>query len=469
MDELQGIVDAILPGIKQTLNLAPSTFNLWFGGLTLGRLNEEEAVFVTPTELRKRVLETRFYKILSDALAECIGFEVNLKFESLEKNGGDPFKSGLDEPDITETPEQALEGKDRAEKINLIINDDLEDSEEKRTVVDEYTFENFIEGSSNKFAKAVCFAVARAPSTDYNPLFIYGNSGLGKTHLLCAIINYMKANKKAKRIVYKKCEEFMNELIEAISTYTTKQFKEKYRNADVLLIDDIQFIAGKVSTQEEFFHTFSYLYESNKQIILTSDRPAHEIKPLEDRLLTRFQGGLIADIQPPSPELRTAIIRKKSEQMHLNIPNELVDYMAERLHENIRQIEGVLKRLHAMFAMSDAVVTKDAVDKVISMIDPGNIPPDILINRIIEAVANYYGVSVESIKSKSKTDAVANARHAAIYIIRKMTDKSYKEIGQIFSRDHSTAMASFDKAEMLIKTKKNYENDIKKIMKEVKG
>ena len=415
------------------------------------------------------MLETRFYKVLSSALAECLGFEVKLKFESLEKRGDDPFKSKLEEPTIVETPEQAREGKERAEKINLIINDDLEDSEEKRTVVEEYTFDNFIEGSSNKFAKAVCSAVARAPSTDYNPLFIYGNSGLGKTHLLCAIINYMKAHKKAKRIVYKKCEEFMNELIEAISTYTTKQFKEKYRTADVLLIDDIQFIAGKVSTQEEFFHTFSYLYESNKQIILTSDRPAHEIKPLEDRLLTRFQGGLIADIQPPSPELRTAIIRKKSEQMHLNIPNELVDYMAERLHENIRQIEGVLKRLHAMFSMSDAVVTKDAVEKVISMIDPGNIPPDILINRILESVASYYGVTVDALKSKSKTDAVANARHAAIYIIRKMTDKSYKEIGQIFSRDHSTAMASYDKAQTLIKTKKNYENDIKKIMKEVKG
>lgn len=468
MDELQVIIDAIIPGIKETLDIPLSSFNLWFGGLTLKSLDDKEALFVTPTELRRKVLESRYYDIISDHLTACIGFEVKLKFESKEANGEDPFKQNVQDAQITETPEQAKEGKERAEMINLIINDD-EGNEQKRTVVDEYTFDNFIEGSSNKFAKAVCYAVARAPSTDYNPLFIYGNSGLGKTHLLCAIINYMKLHKKANRIVYKKCEEFMNELIEAISTYTTKQFKEKYRSADVLLIDDIQFIAGKVSTQEEFFHTFSYLYESNKQIILTSDRPPHEIKPLEDRLLTRFEGGLMADIQPPSPELRTAIIRKKSEQMKLNIPNDLVEYMAERLHENIRQIEGVLKRLHAMFSMSDTVVTKEAVDKVISMIDPGNIPPDILINRIIESVANYFGVTVEAIKSKAKTDAVANARHAAIYIIRKMTDKSYKEVGQIFSRDHSTAMASFYKAETLIKTKKNYDNDIKKIMKEVKG
>ena len=465
MDELQSIVDAILPGIQEKTNSADSTFNLWFGGLKLVFLDEERAVFTTPTKLRKRFLNAKYKDFISKALEELIGFEVEVIIEDVEDEQ-EKVLADDEKSDLSETPEQKKEGEDREKKIQKIIETT---PSEKSSILDEYTFENFIEGASNKFAKAVCYAVAKAPSTDYNPLFIHGNSGLGKTHLLCAIINYMKANHKGLKIVYKKCEDFMNELISAISTYSTKEFKEKYRGADVLLIDDIQFIAGKVSTQEEFFHTFSYLYESNKQIILTSDRPPHEIKPLEDRLLTRFEGGLIADIQPPSPELRIAIIRKKSEQMHLNIPNELVDYMADRLHDNIRQIEGVLKKLHAMFAMQNEVVTKEAIDRVISVIDPGNIPNDILIERVINVTGKFFGVSPDAIKSKLKTDAVANARHVAVYIIRELTKKTYGDIGQIFSRDHSTMMASCDKVELFIKTKKNFKSDIQKIIKEVKG
>jgi chromosomal replication initiator protein len=220
----------------------------------------------------------------------------------------------------------------------------------------------------------------------------------------------MKVNSPNLKIFYKKCEDFMNELIEAISNYTTSSFKEKYRTADVLLIDDIQFIAGKVSTQEEFFHTFSYLYESNKHIILTSDRPPHEIKPLEERIRTRFEGGLIADIQHPSIELRTAIIRKKSEALGLNISTELVDYMAERLHENIRQIEGVVKKLYAFKGIyGEEEVTKESIDRAISVVDPGNIPVDILIDRIINKVSSHYGVSVEDMKSKKKTSAISKA------------------------------------------------------------
>ena len=465
MDELQGIVDAILPVIQEKTNSANSTFNLWFGGLKLVSLDEEKAIFTTPTKLRKRFLNAKYKDFISEALEELIGCQVEVSIDDVE----DEEKNLLTEDeksDLSETPEQKKEGEDREKKIQKIIETS---PSEKGSILDEYTFENFIEGASNKFAKAVCYAVAKAPSTDYNPLFIHGNSGLGKTHLLCAIINYMKANHKGLKIVYKKCEDFMNELISAISTYSTKEFKEKYRGADVLLIDDIQFIAGKVSTQEEFFHTFSYLYESNKQIILTSDRPPHEIKPLEDRLLTRFEGGLIADIQPPSPELRIAIIRKKSEQLGLNIPNDLVDYMADRLHDNIRQIEGVLKRLHAMFAMNNEEVTKEAIDGVISVIDPGNIPTDILIDRVINVTAKFFGVSQESLKSKIKTDSVANARHVAAYVIRELTKKSYKDIGKIFSRDHTSIMHSCDKVELNMKTKKNYKSDIQRIMKEVKG
>jgi len=468
MDELQCIVDAMLPIIEANFNAAPSTFKLWFGDFILTSLDEKEAVFTTPTDLRKRILTSKYMSLISDSLKEILGFDVEVKIVSKEelqakKNEDDPL-------DFIPTKEEALENEDREKKIKTLLDDSsTANNEEKKNILDEYTFESFIEGASNKFAKAACLAVANTPATDFNPLFIHGNSGLGKTHLLCAVINHMRVKYPNLKIVYKKCEDFMNELISAISTYTTQEFKEKYRGADVLLIDDIQFIAGKVSTQEEFFHTFSYLYESNKQIILTSDRPPHEIKPLEDRLRTRFEGGLIADIQPPSSELRAAIIKKKSESIGLSVTNDLVEYMASRLHENIRQIEGVIKKLGAMNAMTGREVTKEAIDEVISVIDPGNIPVDILIDKIISTVAKYYGVSVEEIKSKKKTDAVANARHIAIYIIRKLTDKSFKEIGSIFSRDHSTVMASCERVNTNIKTMIKTDSDIKKIIKEIKG
>lgn len=466
MDEKQAIIDALLPIIEENLNAPPSTFKLWFGDFILISLEDNEAVFQTPTNLRKKILTSKYTSLISNALTEVIGFEVDIKIVSKEE-----LQTKDEEPEnLIPSKEEALENEDREKKIKTLLDDTLSaDIEEKKSILAEYTFDSFIEGASNKFAKATCVAVANVPAADYNPLFIYGNSGLGKTHLLCAIINHMRVKFPKLKIVYRKCEDFMNELIQAISTYTTQEFKEKYRGADVLLIDDVQFIAGKVSTQEEFFHTFSYLYESNKQIILTSDRPPHEIKPLEDRLRSRFEGGLIADIQPPSAELRSAIIKKKSASIGLAIPNDLVEYIASRLHENIRQIEGVIKKLGAMNAMTGREVTKEAIDEVISVIDPGNIPVDILIDKIISTVAKYYGVSVEEIKSKKKTDAVANARHIAIYIIRKLTDKSFKEIGNIFSRDHSTVMASCERVNTNIKTMIKTDSDIKKIIKEIKG
>ncbi len=468
MNDLQFIVDAMLPLIEEKFNAAPSTFKLWFGDLVLIAFDEEEAIFTTPTELRKKILISKYLHFISDSLEEVIGFKVNVKIKSIEELNKQ--ENNQNTADLIPTKEEVLENEEREKKIKTILDETPDaDISEKKNILDEYTFDSFIVGASNKFAREACIAVANNPAAEYNPLFIHGNSGLGKTHLLCAVINHMKERFPKLKIVYKKCEDFMNELISAISTYSTQEFKEKYRGADVLLIDDIQFIAGKVSTQEEFFHTFSYLYESDKQIILTSDRPPHEIKPLEDRLRTRFEGGLIADIQPPSPELRAAIIKKKSEAFELSIPNDLVDYMADRLHENIRQIEGVIKKLGAMNSMTGREITKESIDEVISIIDPGNIPLDILIDRIISTVAKYYGVEVEDLKSKKKTDAIANARQVAMYIIRKLTDKSYKDIGKIFSRDHSTVMSSCEKVTTNIKTMRKTESDIKTIIKEVKG
>ena len=460
-------MEAIMPALEERVGAAPAIFNLWFGEIALISLTESEAVFTAPTALKKKILITKYINQITNTVEEVIGFPVEVKIFTVDELNAPPAEED-DDDDDDEIPRPDPAAKDDGREE--IISEFISGSSDKPSLLDNYTFDNFVVGSSNTFAKAACMAVAKEP-TAYNPLFIYGNSGLGKTHLLYAIINYMKRNHPQLKIVYKKCETFLAELIEALQSGYVTPFKEKYRGCDVLLIDDIQFLAGKEQTQEEFFHTFSALYESEKQIILTSDRPPKDIKPLSDRLKTRFEGGLLADVQPPNFELRIAIIRKKADDLGLSISNEMVEYMAERLQNNIRQIEGALKRLFAVtsFSSSPSEVTKDKIDEVISIIDPGNIPTDAMIERILSSVSKHYGVGVEDMKSKKKTDTIAKARHVAIYLIRTMTSLTLKEIGGIFDRNHATVMASIDNVELGMKTINGYEREIKRLKKEIKG
>ena len=468
MNELLEISIALKEELRARIGSPQSSFDLWFGDFNLTSLDESRAVFSTPTKLRRQILSTRYISLIKEALTDVIGFPVEIEIYSLDEDQG--FSAGVSAPaeDMNKYFEkESLEKSERKEKkIEEILNTA---STDKRSLLDEYTFDNFIEGESNKFAKAVCYAVANGMSEDCNPLFLYGHSGLGKTHLLYAIMNHMKKKNPDIKIVYKKSETFINELIEAIANHSTAEFKEKYRSADVLMIDDIQFIAGKESTQEEFFHTFSALYEAEKLIILTSDRPPKEINPLMGRLRTRFEWGIIADIQPPSFELRTAIIKKKSKDMGLTISSSLIDYIAERLNNNIRQIEGILKKLYAIHSFTGSQITKESIDSIISIVDPGNIPNDAMVEKILIHVSKKYGVSVDDIKSKKKTDSIAGARHIAIYIIRKLTDLSLKEIGKVFGRDHSTIISSINKIELNIRTVKNYESEINLLIKEIRG
>ena len=468
MDELLSYSNLILSLLEEKMKDSPSVFKLWFEDFKLASLTDDKAVFTAPTKIRKNILSTKYQKLIADTLEEALGFPLEISIITEDEVTGSE-KSEIKTEATTPAPyfeiSDTKKDEDEEEKI---ITESISSPTGKRTLLDDYTFENFVEGDSNKFAKAACFAVAKEPNT-YNPLFIYGNSGLGKTHLLYAVINYIKKNNPEKNIVYKKCESFLDELIRAIRNGSTAAFKEKYRSCDVLLIDDIQFLAGKEQTQEEFFHTFSALYEADKQIILTSDRPPKEIKPLEDRLRTRFEGGLLADVQPPSFELRIAIIKQKADAMGLSISNNLVEYMAERLHNNIRQIEGVLKRIYAIYSLTSAEVTKEKIDEVISIIDPGNIPTDALIEKILASVSRAYGVPTDQMKSKKRTDTVANARHVAIYLIKQLTELTLKEIGAIFARDHATVISSIEKVEKNIKTVNNYEIEINRLLKEIKG
>ena len=457
MDELSVIFSSLIDYIRDNNNVPPSSIKLWFGDLEFTELTDTTATFKASSPMKRDIISKKYGEILKSALLEIIGFEVDVVI------------CCQNEPPVT------IERKDEDEKPRISntreeernITDVMNNPSPTGSVIENYTFDNFVEGSSNKFAKAACEAVAREPNT-YNPLFIYGDSGLGKTHLLHAVINDMKKYHPGLKIIYRRCENFLDDLIVAIKKGSTAQFKEAYRNADVLLIDDIQFLAGKEQTQEEFFHTFSALYENDKQIILTSDRPPKEIEPLSDRLRTRFEGGLLADVQPPSFELRIAIIKKKADSMGLVISNDIIEYLAERLHNNIRTIEGVLKKLYAITSFTSAEVTKEKIDEVISIIDPGNIPIEALIERILMSVSKAYGITVEDLKSKKKTDSIANARHVAIYVIKKLTDLTLKEIGAIFGRNHSTILSSIEKVETNIRTVNGYDAQIKQIIKEVK-
>ena len=332
----------------------------------------------------------------------------------------------------------------------------------------EYTFDNFIVGNSNKFAHAACTAVADNPATNYNPLFIYGPSGLGKTHLMSAVVNEIKKKKDDLSVVYIKGEDFTNELIESLSKQQMNKFRDKYRTCDILLIDDIQFIAGKNSTQEEFFHTFNSLYEDHKQIILSSDRPPKDIQLLEERLKTRFEWGLIADIEPPDLELRVAIIKKKAEQVSLEIPNEVLTFLAENLRSNIRQIEGAIKKLSALSFLSGKSISMELARSCIEELLGGAEPLSVTIEKIYTAVQKKYGIRKEDILGQKRNKEIAEARHICVYLIREITEISYPSIGKIFGRDHATVISSYDKISKKLGDPM-FNIEIKTIISEVTG
>ena len=320
------------------------------------------------------------------------------------------------------------------------------------------TFDTFVVGPSNRFAHAACQAVASQPATLYNPLFIYGNSGLGKTHLLNAIANEFKKNYPDRSVVYAKSEAFTNEIIEAIARGTTPAFREKYRKADLFLMDDIQFIAGKISVQEEFFHTFNTLYEAKKQIVLTSDRPPKDISTLDDRLKTRFEWGLTADVQPPEFETRIAIIIRKAESVGLDIPEPVCEYIANRLKNNIRQLEGAVKKRRALHLLENKPINIATAQAAISDIINNNQPAPVTVDKIIEEVARTFsgnvpgGITPEDIRSKKRNANISMARQVSIYIAREITNMSMVEIGQTFGgRDHSTVVYAIRQAEQNIK------------------
>jgi len=313
-----------------------------------------------------------------------------------------------------------------------------------------YTFENFVVGSGNRLAHAACQAVADKPAKAYNPLFLYGGVGLGKTHLLHAIGNACYA--RGLNVLYVSSEEFTNEIINAIRTHTTQAFREKYRSADVLLVDDIQFIAGKESTQEEFFHTFNTLHGQDKQIIVSSDRPPKSLVTLEERMRSRFEWGLAADIQPPDLETRLAILRAKAERAGRHIPDEILESVARRVQSNIRELEGALNRILAFADLSGQSLTPELVESALADLLPQR--QTVLPERIVELVAREWKTTADAILGRDRSHKVAEPRQVAMYLMRKETDASLPQIGEVLGgRDHTTVMYAIDKIANQIETK----------------
>ena len=334
----------------------------------------------------------------------------------------------------------------------------------------EFTFDTFIVGASNKFAHAASLAVAQNPASAYNPLFLYGNSGLGKTHLLYAIGNEIRKTHPEYKVIYIKGEDFANEIIQSIMNKTTAQFRQKYRQTDVLLVDDVQFIGGKESTQEEFFHTFDALYDAKKQIVLTSDRPPKEIKVLTDRLRGRFEMGLLADIQAPDFETRMAIIKRKAEIIGLDLSDDLCEYIANKLKTNIRQLEGVVKKLMARYNLTKEKPTLSIVNESISDILNDDTPPELTVEKIVDEVSRTFGVDSDDLRSqKSRRANINKPRQIAIYIVRELTTLSMESIGKEFgNRHYSTIVYTVQQVEKDIKNDPSLRDTVEDIIKNIR-
>ena len=429
---------------------------LWFTELKLSSLTKDEAIFIASTDMKKDIIEDKFSDDLSECLAEIVGYSPKIIIHSQEHG----------EIDLSIKPQIATFSDENNSQTNQRTN---------KSENGQYTFDNFIVGKSNNMAHAAAKAVANkdfsVPDLNniYNPLFIYGPSGVGKTHLLYAITNRILERYPDKRIVLISSEEFTNQLVDAIGKKTTPQFRDKYRSVDVLLIDDIQFAAGRISVQEELFNTFNAIYEAKKQIILTSDRPPQEIQTLEDRLKTRFMSGLVADIQLPEFDLRFAILKQKATQYNLDIPPSILRFIADNIKSSIRQLDGAIKKLGAIQLLEGAEITLDRVSASLGEYINKEPSDTKKMDEIILNVSKRYGVSREDILSSKRNKEITEPRHLIVYIAINCTKLNKVQIGNAINRDRTTLISS----EKYIKEKMDKDNDfnllVKEIIREING
>lgn len=437
---------------EKTLNiikgeLTEVSFNTWIKSITPISLSKNSIRFGVPNQFTKEILENRYKDLIINSLKIITTKKYDLVFSVISE-------------ELADLEEQSLDNNDQ----NISISSNSEDA--ASMLNPKYKFDSFVIGNSNRFAHAACLAVAEAPAKAYNPLFIYGGVGLGKTHLMHAIGHYILENNPRAKVVYVSSEKFTNELVNSIKDDKNVEFRTKYRNVDVLLIDDVQFIAGKERTQEEFFHTFNELHENNKQIILSSDRPPKEIPTLEDRLRSRFEWGLIADIQPPDFETRIAILKKKADVEHLDIPNEVMGYIATNIKSNIRELEGALIRIVAFSSLTNSEISIDLASEALKDIISNKQNKQITIDSIQDVVASYFNIRIEDFKSSRRTRNITYPRQIAMYLCRKLTDMSLPRIGEEFGgRDHTTVIHAYEKISAALKEDEELKYTVNEITK----
>ncbi|WP_019243403.1 MULTISPECIES: chromosomal replication initiator protein DnaA [Bacillus] len=449
MENIDELWDKVL--VEMEKKVSKPSYETWLKSTKASSLQGNTLIITAPNEFARDWLEERYTHLISSVLYEVIGEELLVKFII-------PQNQNNVDSDIID----ALGKKEKK-------RDDDNNDYPQHMLNNKNTFDTFVIGSGNRFAHAASLAVAEAPAKAYNPLFIYGGVGLGKTHLMHAIGHYVLEHNPSAKVVYLSSEKFTNEFINSIRDNKAVEFRNKYRKVDVLLIDDIQFLAGKESTQEEFFHTFNTLHEESKQIVISSDRPPKEIPTLEDRLRSRFEWGLITDITPPDLETRIAILRKKAKAEGLDIPNEVMLYIANQIDSNIRELEGALIRVVAYSSLINKDINADLAAEALKDIIPSAKPKIITIYEIQKAVGEQFNVKLDDFKAKKRTKSVAFPRQIAMYLSRELTDSSLPKIGDEFGgRDHTTVIHAHEKISKLVEVDSQLQQHIKEINNRLK-
>ncbi|WP_134702310.1 chromosomal replication initiator protein DnaA [Ammoniphilus sp. YIM 78166] len=448
MKGIQKMWDKALAMIET--KLSKPSFETWLKSTKAIALDDDTLFISAPNEFSRDWLESRYAQLIVETLYEITGENMKIKIVT----------SDTDVNAKSNTPKKADEKRVYATDENGPVH----------MLNPKYVFDTFVIGTGNRFAHAASLAVAEAPAKAYNPLFIYGGVGLGKTHLMHAIGHYVLEHNPSAKVVYLSSEKFTNEFINSIRDNKAVDFRNKYRNVDVLLIDDIQFLAGKEQTQEEFFHTFNALHDESKQIVISSDRPPKEIPTLEDRLRSRFEWGLITDIQPPDLETRIAILRKKAKAENLDIVNEVMVYIANQIDTNIRELEGALIRVVAYSSLINRDIDVDLAAEALKDIIPSSKPKMITILDIQRVVGEHFGVKLEDFKAKKRNKSIAFPRQIAMYLSRELTDFSLPKIGDEFGgRDHTTVIHANEKIINTLQSDPSFQETIKELIDKIKN
>jgi chromosomal replication initiator protein len=475
--ELAAIWAATVHRLTAQGELTPQ-FQAWISLIRPLAIVEDTVLLAAPHDFAKDVLESRLRPALTEALGSQIGRDVRVAV-TVEPPGADdaaePPQGGSESAGSRDhrDPAARVESRSGNEQSRSHLGTGREPGArreiEPARLNPKYTFETFVIGASNRFAHAAAVAVAEAPAKAYNPLFIYGESGLGKTHLLHAVGHYAMSLFHGARVRYVSSEEFTNDFINSIRDGKAEGFRRRYREVDVLLVDDIQFLENKEQTQEEFFHTFNTLHNANKQIVISSDRPPKQLVTLEDRLRNRFEWGLLTDVQPPELETRIAILRKKAAQERLNVPNDVMEYIASKIASNIRELEGALIRVTAFASLNRQGVDLSLAEVVLKDLIPDSQGPEITAATIMAATASYFGISLEDLCGSSRSRVLVTARQVAMYLCRELTDLSLPKIGQHFGgRDHTTVMHADRKIRSLMAERRNVYNQVTELTNRIK-